>query len=60
MTLQVSAASTQAPLKAILDLLTPATSVQAAPASVDHNPQEQQAAERHHLVNHINDLCDCV
>jgi hypothetical protein len=27
---------------------------------VPKSEQEQQAIERQHLVNHINDLCDCV
>jgi hypothetical protein len=59
MSLQVSVLSSRSPLKVFFDQHQPQTQVLEFPLDLN-NEQDQQAAERRHLVDRIDDLCDCV
>jgi hypothetical protein len=59
MLLRAYVPSSQPPLKATYDQQQPQAQVLEFPAA-SNSAQDPQAAERHHLVNRIDDLCDCV
>jgi hypothetical protein len=59
MTLQASVLSSQLPLEAIFDQQHPQAQILDFPLA-PNNDQELQAVARQHLVNRIDDLCDCV
>jgi hypothetical protein len=59
MSLQASVLSSQLPPKVFFDQQQPQAQVLEFPLDLN-SEQDQQAVERRHLVDRINDLCDCV
>jgi hypothetical protein len=59
MSLQASVLSSQSALNVFFDQQQPQTQVLEFPP-VLNSEQDQQAVERRHLVDRIDDLCDCV